>query len=103
MVPTVPAEYIGCSSLLTSRQVKNVTEVFDLKITKHAFDFVFRLYNFAEVADEPQMNVGKLHSEVEGMNLRGLTALTIRKRKTIMRVMGVENFKWPLLVSVSFP
>jgi hypothetical protein len=95
MVPIVPAECVGyhCnvdlarrSSLLTSRQVKYVQENFDLKNAKRTFAFVFRLYNFVEVANEddrtlrdPWQNVGKLHSEVVGMKFR---ALMTRKRKT---------------------
>ena len=63
-----------------------MTEIFDLTIAKDLFDFVFRLYNFVEVAIEDDrtlldtwMNVGKLHSEVKGMNLR---ALTTQKHET---------------------
>jgi hypothetical protein len=95
MAPPVPAGCVGycCKvdlarrpSLLTSRQVKYVSDTFDLKNTKDTFDFVFRLYNFVEVANEndrtlrdPWQNLGMLHSEVKDMKLR---VWTTRKRKT---------------------
>ena len=63
-----------------------MTEDFDLKITKRLFAFVFRLYNFVEVAmeddralDNPFTRVGELRSEVRGM---GYPALTTLKRKS---------------------
>jgi hypothetical protein len=66
--------------------VVHVTETFDLTITHRAFEFVFWLYNFVEVADEdnrtlrdPLQRVIKLHSEVGGMSIPTLTGLLKRK------------------------
>ena len=63
-----------------------MTDNFDLKITKDLFAFVFRLYNFVQVAVEEDRGlldmwttVGELHLEVNRM---GYPALTTRKRKT---------------------
>ena len=108
-------------------------EIFELDSTKRVFDFVFRLYNFVEVASEddrtlrnPWVNVGKLHSEVEGMNLRALTTPRLKTEGdddgpmesdilsdvAIMEALQcagytippeVEGFKSLLPVSVSFP
>lgn len=80
MAPHVLARYVGycCRvnlargcSLLTSRQVKYVEEIFDLKNAKSMFDFVFRLYNFVSLANEdnhtlrgPVSIIGELHAEV---------------------------------------
>ena len=97
MVPLVPARLVEycCRvdlargySLLTSRQVRYVVDVFDLKDPMATFQFVFRLYNLVELAYEdnatlnhPLASVMQLRSDVVNMKLPTLMAFT-RKRKT---------------------
>jgi len=100
MALCVPASHIGCCrvdlargySLLTSRQVEYVVEIFDLQNAKSTFDFVFRLYNFVALASENNstlhdlnVNLAKLNLDVEGM---GLSALTSRVSKCGTRGNG---------------
>ena len=74
----------GCCSLLISWQVGCVKESFDLKKAERAFYFVFWLYNFVSLAIEdsnppnPLLNVAKLSSDIQGLDLPSLTG----KRKT---------------------
>jgi hypothetical protein len=89
MAPPVPTECVGyyCkvdlarrSSLLTSWQVNYANDTFDLKNAHDTFRFVFRLYNFVEIAveddgtlREPWHKVSVLDTQVKNMGLAALT------------------------------
>lgn len=108
MVSHVPARHVGYyrrvelargCSLLTSRQVKYVEEIFHLTDAKRTFDFVFRLYNFVSLAIEdnetlrnPFENIDTLKQEVSDL---ALTLLTSRKRKANVGGAGNKRSKKP--------